>query len=67
MTMPSASEATARPLSTSQIEDLRLASSKMSGMERRAFQAAMALKYCGGNARQAERVFGWGRDTVQLG
>ncbi len=27
----------------------------------------MALKYCEGNARQAERVFGWGRDTVQLG
>jgi hypothetical protein len=39
----------------------------MSGPERRAFQAAMTLKYCQGNARLAERVFGWGRDTVQLG
>jgi len=39
----------------------------MSGAERRAFQAAMALKYCQGNARLAERVFGWGRETVQLG
>jgi len=39
----------------------------LSGGERRAFQAAMALKYCEGNARQAERVFGWGRETVQLG
>ena len=39
----------------------------MSGVERRAFQAAMTLKYCQGNARLAERVFGWGRDTVQLG
>jgi len=39
----------------------------MSGAERRAFQAAMTLKYCQGNARLAERVFGWGRDTVQLG
>ena len=39
----------------------------MSGSERRAFQAAMTLKYCQGNARLAERVFGWGRDTVQLG
>jgi hypothetical protein len=36
-------------------------------VERRSFQAAMTLKYCGGNARQAERVFGWGRETVQLG
>jgi hypothetical protein len=67
MTMPSENEAIAVPLSASQIEDLRLASSKMTGVERRSFQAAMALKYCGGNARQAERVFGWGRDTVQLG
>jgi len=39
----------------------------MSGSERRAFQAAMTLKYCQGNARLAERVFGWGRNTVQLG
>ena len=65
--MPSASEPTAVPLSPSQIEDLRLASSKMTGVERRSFQAAMALKTCGGDGRQAERVFGWGRDTVQLG
>ena len=55
------------PLNASQIEDLRLASSMLSGEERRSFQAAMALKYCGGNARQAERMFGWGRETVQLG
>ena len=27
----------------------------------------MTLKYCGGDARQAERVFGWGRHTVELG
>jgi len=39
----------------------------MSGAERRAFQAAMTLKYCQGNARLAERVFGWGRETVVLG
>jgi len=65
--MPSENEAIAVPLSASQIEDLRLASSKMTGVERRSFQAAMAVKYCGGNAREAERVFGWGRHTVQLG
>ena len=39
----------------------------MLGAERRSFMAAMALKHCDGSARQAERVFGWGRDTVQLG
>ena len=65
--MPSASEPTAVPLSASQIEDLRLASSKMTAARRRAFQAAMTLNYCRGSARQAERVVGWGRDTVQLG
>jgi hypothetical protein len=27
----------------------------------------MTLKYCGGDARQAENVFGWGRHTVALG
>lgn len=54
-------------LGAAQIDDLQLASSKLSGAERRAFQAAMTIKYCGGNARQAERVFGWGRETVQLG
>ena len=55
------------PLSASQIEDLKLASTKMSGAERRAFQAIMTLKYCTGHARLAERIFGWGRYTVQLG
>lgn len=65
--MLSAFEPTVLPLSASHIEDLRLASSHLSGAERRAFQATMALKYCGGNARRAERVFGWGRETVELG
>jgi hypothetical protein len=55
------------PLSASQIEDLKLASSKMTGAERRSFQAAMALKYCGGSARQTERGFGWNRDPVERG
>ncbi len=54
-------------MSTSRIEDLKLASAKMLGAERRSFQAAMTLKYCDGNARQAETIFGWGRHTVQLG
>lgn len=54
-------------LSPSQIADLRLASSKLSGAKRRAFQASMSLKYCQGNPRLTETVFGWGRATVALG
>jgi Rhodopirellula transposase DDE domain len=57
----------AQPLSASQIADLRLAASKMTGPTRRAFQAEMTLKYCQGNPLPAETVFGWGRHTVALG
>ena len=53
-----------RPLlSPSQIADLRLAASNMSGPTRRAFEAEMTVKYCGGNPLMAEAVFGWGRQT----
>jgi hypothetical protein len=65
--MPSTIKPILVPLIASQIEDLKLASTKMFGVERRAFQAAMTLKYCRGKARLAERLFGWGRETVQLG
>jgi len=54
-------------LTPSQIADLRLASSKLTGPERRSFEAAMTLKYCEGNPLMAEAVFGWGRETVALG
>ena len=54
-------------LSPSQIADLRLAASQMSGPKRRAFEAEMALKYCGGTPLRAETLFGWGRQTVALG
>jgi hypothetical protein len=54
-------------LSPLQVEDLRLAASKMRGVQRRSFQAQMALKYCGGNARLAETIFGWGRKNVEVG
>ncbi len=50
-----------------QIDDLRLAASKMTGATRRAFQAEMTLKYCDGNARRAEAVFGWGRHNIEVG
>ena len=55
------------PLTPSQVEDLCLAASKMTGASRRAFQAQMCIKYCGGSARKAESVFGWGRKNVQVG
>ncbi len=39
----------------------------MNGASRRAFQAEMCFKYCDGNARYAESIFGWGRQNVQVG
>lgn len=54
-------------LNPDQIADIHLAVSKMHGAERRAFQAEMVLKYCGGSARLGETIFGWGRQTITLG
>jgi hypothetical protein len=56
-----------QPLSPSQIADLRLAASKMSGPKRRAFEAEMTLKYCAGSPLLAESIFGWGRHPVEVG
>ena len=53
--------------SASQIADLRLAASKLTGPKRRAFEAEMTLKYCAGTPLVAETLFGWGRQTVALG
>ena len=55
------------PLSASQIEDLRLAATQMTGAARRAFQAEMTLKYCHGRARFAETLLGWSREAVEVG
>lgn len=54
-------------ISFQQIADLRLAATQMSGAKRRAFQAEMAEQYCAGNPRQAERMFGWKREAVEVG
>ena len=40
---------------------------RLQGHERRLFMAEVALKLCAGNARKAERRFGWGRETVNKG
>jgi len=56
-----------QPLNRSHIEDLKFASTKIRGSERRAFQAEMSIKYCGGNPRKTETIFGWNRNTVEIG
>ena len=40
---------------------------RLQGHERRLFMAEVTLKLCEGNARKAERRFGWGRETVDKG
>lgn len=54
-------------LTPNQIADLRLATSIMTHEERRLFVAEMTLKYCAGNARKAESLFGWGREMIKTG
>jgi len=54
-------------LELEQIEDIRLACSKMHGSEKRSFQAEMVLKYCNGSARQGESTFGWSRVAIETG
>jgi hypothetical protein len=46
---------------------IRSGARRLTGFQRRAFQAEVATELCGGNARQAERRFGWGRETVEKG
>ncbi len=43
------------------------AARRLTGAKRRAFQAKVAMEMLGGNARKAEREFGWGRETVKKG
>jgi hypothetical protein len=46
---------------------IRSGASRLTGYQRRSFQAEGAVELCSGNARQAERRFGWGRETVEKG
>ena len=43
------------------------AAKKLSGYSKREFMAKVTEDYLDGSARKAETVFGWGRQTVQLG
>src|SRR5215831_6606896 len=54
-------------LTPSQMQDLRLAASKMTGAARRACQAEMTLQFCRGSARLAETILGWSREAVAVG
>ena len=46
---------------------IRSGARRLTGFRRRAFIAEVARELCDGNPRQAERRFGWGRDTVAKG
>jgi transposase len=46
---------------------LQAAAKRLRGHQRRLFLAEVTLQLCDGNTRQAERRFGWGRDTLTKG
>ncbi len=46
---------------------LRSGARRLTGYQRRLFQAEVTTQLCGGSARLAERRFGWARDTVEKG
>ena len=48
-------------------ELLRAGAQRLTGYQRRLFQAQVCLTLCDGSPRQAERRFGWGRQTVPKG
>jgi hypothetical protein len=46
---------------------IRSGARRLTGYQRRLFQAEVTLGLCSGSPRLAERRFGWGRDTVEKG
>ena len=54
-------------LTEQHIGTIKDAARKLTGAKRRAFEAQVTLEYLGGRARKAETVFGWRRQTVELG
>lgn len=54
-------------LSERHIATIKDASQKLTGSKRRAFQGQVAIDYLKSKPRLAERVFGWDRNTVDLG
>src|SRR3954466_10494657 len=45
----------------------RSAARRLTGYQRRLFQAEVTRELCGGRPPLAERRFGWGRETVEKG
>jgi len=54
-------------LSEAMVVTMKDAAKKMTGANRRAFEAQATLDYLEGDARLAETVFGWNRGTVKKG
>jgi len=54
-------------LSETIIQTIRSAARKLTGAERRSFQAEATRDYCNGSPRIAERTFGWSRYAVEKG
>lgn len=54
-------------LTDQHISTIKDAASKLTGADRRAFEAKVAQDYLAGSTRRAERTFGWSRKTVELG
>ncbi len=46
---------------------IKSAAKKLTGFKRRLFMAETTQQFLNGNARKAEHVFGWGRETVRKG
>ena len=46
---------------------LRSGARRLTGYQRRLFQAEVTVDLCDGSPRVAERRFGWGRETVEKG
>lgn len=46
---------------------LQRGAQRLTGHQRRLFLAEVTVELCGGNTRQAERRFGWGRETIDKG
>lgn len=46
---------------------LQRGAARLRGHQRRLFLAEVTVELCGGNARRAERRFGWGRETIDKG
>ncbi len=71
MIIPEQIQHTAKKVVTKLTEQMKRlikgAITHMSGKHRRAYMAEVTVDLLDGNARQAERVFGWGRGTVTKG